>query len=90
VVSDAIEELNSYLIWNVSEGPIHVEDMPPEEQPNHPDMQFFLVVMMSHKDTPRDFFYDELWFDSLDGAYRFKNKVDTRMEPTTIGGLIDE
>lgn len=78
-----------YLIWRVADGPYSYEDLPEEDQPEDPSLQCFLVLMMTPKGNHKDYIYYELWFDSFDGAYRFKNKVDTCMEPVMIGDLVD-
>ena len=72
------------LVWNVLEGPINAEDMPYDEQPDHPEYVSHLILVVSDKAKPLEMFEYELWFGSLDEAYKYKRKVDMCMEPKSI------
>jgi hypothetical protein len=72
------------LVWNVLEGPILAEDMPEEERPDHPSYVAYLVLGVTTKARPTIMFEYELWFSSLDEAYKYKRKVDMCMEPKSI------
>ena len=72
------------LVWNTLEGPVLAEDMPEEERPDDPAYVAYLVLGVTTKVRPTLMFEYELWFDSFDQAYEYKQKVDKCMEAVGI------
>ena len=72
------------LVWNVLEGPINAEDMPPEDVPDDEAYVSHLVLGVTTKARPTIMFEYELWFSSFKDAYDYKQRVDKSMEAKGI------
>lgn len=78
-------EDSALAVWRVVSGPYEVDDMPYEERPDDPDFQSYLVLSVSDEEVPEVLFNVEVWFDSFEGAYKYKKYVDESMVPVPIG-----
>lgn len=74
------------LAWKVSEGPYSVEDLPDDEiMPDHDYYYQWWVEVMVSDPTDDDAWGDvDIWFHTLDEAYKFKHEVNRSPHPVEM------
>lgn len=71
------------LVWKATHGPFSIEDLDEEEiDPNHDYyFQYWVDVMVSDPKDSEAWGELDLWFHTLDEAYKFMNSVNYSVKP---------
>ena len=74
------------LVWKVEEGPFSLDEDVPEEMAQMFDgspFRWWLVVMATDSQSGEPYDTD-VWFETFNDAYEFKEAVRTSMEPLEV------
>jgi len=77
---------NKILIWKATDGPYSVDDLPEEDLDEGHDFyyQWWVNVMVSDPMDQELWGETDLWFHSLDEAYKFMKNVNYSPKPLEV------